>query len=178
MASRTAVNEGTSISWGADVTVSGQVYQKCSYKEILIYPLFIADNPDEKTLIPSLPNQYRRGLNRLATFLLPLICEGLRSFILFGIPLNPISKSRLDTATDDPTGPVVEAIRLICKNFPKMYIVRDSNICTLCWWLSKIPGNQVTWLLPFHFCITRMLKLQTNYQIFLFLNLLPNLCIP
>ncbi|KAG9826506.1 hypothetical protein KCU68_g14971, partial [Aureobasidium melanogenum] len=34
-------------------------------KSMLIYPLFITDNPDEETLIPSLPGQYRRGLNKL-----------------------------------------------------------------------------------------------------------------
>merc|ERR1712093_178536 len=50
-------------------------------KSMLIYPLFITDNPDEETLIPSLPGQYRRGLNKLVPFLRPLIAKGLKSVI-------------------------------------------------------------------------------------------------
>ncbi|KAG9620275.1 hypothetical protein KCV04_g14056, partial [Aureobasidium melanogenum] len=61
-------------------------------KSMLIYPLFITDNPDEETLIPSLPGQYRRGLNKLVPFLRPLIAKGLKSVILFGVPLHPDAK--------------------------------------------------------------------------------------
>lgn len=50
---------------------------------MLIYPLFITDNPDEETPIPSLPNQHRRGINRLVPFLAPLLRKGLRSVMLF-----------------------------------------------------------------------------------------------
>jgi len=96
---------------------------------MLIYPLFITDNLDEETLIPSLPNQYRRGLNRLVPFLSSLVRKGLRSVILFGVPLNPTAKDPLGTAADDPTGPVVQAIRLIRKHFPQIYIVVDVCLC-------------------------------------------------
>ena len=71
---------------------------------MLIYPLFITDNPDEETLIPSLPNQHRRGLNRLVPFLTPLVAKGLRSVILFGVPLTPSAKDALGTAADDAAG--------------------------------------------------------------------------
>lgn len=96
---------------------------------MLIYPLFITDNPDEETPIPSLPNQHRRGLNRLVPFLTPLIRKGLRSVILFGVPLDPNAKDALGTAADDPNGPVVAAIRLLRAQFPQLYIVVDVCLC-------------------------------------------------
>jgi porphobilinogen synthase len=96
---------------------------------MLIYPLFITDNPEEETPIPSLPNQCRRGLNRLIPFLTPLVRKGLRSVILFGVPLSPTSKDPLGTAADDPSGPVVKAIRLLRVQFPQLYIVADVCLC-------------------------------------------------
>ncbi|KAL1990718.1 hypothetical protein VTN49DRAFT_6557 [Thermomyces lanuginosus] len=98
-------------------------------KDMLIYPLFITDNPDEETPIPSLPNQYRRGLNRLVPFLEPLVRKGLRSVILFGVPLDPAAKDPLGTAADDPSGPVIKAIQLLRSRFPQLYIVVDVCLC-------------------------------------------------
>jgi porphobilinogen synthase len=100
-----------------------------STQESLIYPLFITDNPDEETPIPSLPNQHRRGLNRLIPFLKPLVLKGLRSVILFGVPLHPSAKDALGTSADDPAGPVVQAIRLLRSRFPDLYIVTDVCLC-------------------------------------------------
>lgn len=98
-------------------------------QDMLIYPLFITDNPDEETPIPSLPNQYRRGVNRLVSFLSPLVRKGLRSVILFGVPLQPSAKDALGTAADDPAGPVIQAIRLIRSRFPQLYITTDVCLC-------------------------------------------------
>ncbi|EPE10610.1 delta-aminolevulinic acid dehydratase [Ophiostoma piceae UAMH 11346] len=98
-------------------------------KSMLIYPLFISDQDDEETLIPSLPNQHRRGINRLVAFLEPLVHKGLRSVILFGVPLTPGTKDQLGTAADDPNGPVVRSIRLIRQRFPQLYVVADVCLC-------------------------------------------------
>ncbi|KAJ5369584.1 Delta-aminolevulinic acid dehydratase [Penicillium cosmopolitanum] len=98
-------------------------------KEMLIYPLFITDNPDEETPIPSLPNQYRRGVNKLIPFLAPLIRKGLSSVMLFGVPLHPSAKDALGTSADDPSGPVISAIRLLRTRFPKLYITTDVCLC-------------------------------------------------
>ena len=35
---------------------------------MLIYPIFVTDDDDEETLIPSLPGQSRRGINKLVPF--------------------------------------------------------------------------------------------------------------
>jgi porphobilinogen synthase len=96
---------------------------------MLIYPLFITDVPDEETPIASLPGQYRRGLNRLVPYLTPLVNKGLRSVILFGVPLAPAAKDALGTAADDPSGPVIQAIRLLRGQFPSLYIVTDVCLC-------------------------------------------------
>lgn len=96
---------------------------------MLIYPLFITDNADEETLIPSLPNQHRRGVNRLIPFLRPLVAKGLCSVILFGVPLQPSAKDAFGTAADDPTGPVISALSLIRRHFPHLFVVADVCLC-------------------------------------------------
>jgi len=98
-------------------------------KSMLIYPLFISDQPDEETLIPSLPNQHRRGLNKVVSYLTPLVAKGLKSVILFGVPIAPGAKDALGTSADDPKGPVIKAIRLLRRSFPDLFIVADVCLC-------------------------------------------------
>ncbi|KAK4190613.1 putative delta-aminolevulinic acid dehydratase [Podospora australis] len=98
-------------------------------KSMLIYPLFVSDNDDEEVLIPSLPDQHRRGVNKLIPFLEPLVQKGLRSVILFGVPLRPGTKDALGTSADDPEGPVIRSIRLLRQRFPHLYIVADVCLC-------------------------------------------------
>ena len=96
---------------------------------MLIYPLFISDQDDEETLIPSLPNQHRRGINKLVPHLEPLVRKGLCSVILFGVPMAPNVKDALGTAADDPQGPVIQSIRLLRARFPSLFIVTDVCLC-------------------------------------------------
>ncbi|MDI1487339.1 MAG: Aminolevulinate dehydratase [Ramalina farinacea] len=98
-------------------------------KSMLIYPLFISDIADEETLIPSLPNQHRRGLNKLVAHLTPLVAKGLRSVILFGVPTAAGIKDALGTAADDPKGPVMRALRLLRRHFPDLFLVADVCLC-------------------------------------------------
>lgn len=99
------------------------------FQSMLIYPLFISDKPDEETAIPSLPDQHRRGISKIVPHLEPLIRKGLRSVILFGVPLTPGTKDALGTAADDPKGPVIQSIRLLRARFPSLYIVADVCLC-------------------------------------------------
>lgn len=98
-------------------------------QSMLIYPLFISDIDDEETLIPSLPDQHRRGINKIVPHLEPLVRKGLRSVILFGVPLAPGVKDALGTAADDPHGPVMAGIRLLRQRFPQLFIVVDVCLC-------------------------------------------------
>jgi porphobilinogen synthase len=96
---------------------------------MLIYPIFVSDQPDEETSIPSLPNQKRMGLNRLAPFLEPLVQKGLKSVILFGVPVAPGMKDAQGTAADDPKGPVIQAIKLLRRRFRDLFIIADVCLC-------------------------------------------------
>jgi porphobilinogen synthase len=96
---------------------------------MLIYPLFISDQPDEETSIPSLPNQKRLGLNRLVPFLEPLIQKGLKSVILFGVPVAPGVKDPQGTAADDSKGPVIQAIKILRRRFRDLFLVADVCLC-------------------------------------------------
>jgi porphobilinogen synthase len=53
-----------------------------------MYPIFITDDPDACVAIQSLPKQSRWGVNKLEEFIGPLVKKGLKSVILFGVPLN------------------------------------------------------------------------------------------
>lgn len=96
---------------------------------MLVYPLFISDSPDEEVLIPSLPNQHRRGLNKVIPFVDTLIAKGLRSVILFGVPMAAGTKDIHGTAADDPKGPVIQAIKLLRKKYRDLFIVADVCLC-------------------------------------------------
>ncbi|KAJ0161505.1 Delta-aminolevulinic acid dehydratase [Colletotrichum tanaceti] len=98
-------------------------------KSMLIYPLFVSDQDDEEALIPSLPGQYRRGINKTMAYLETLVRKGLRSVMLFGVPVRPGVKDALGTAADDPEGPVIRSIRAIRQRFPQLFICADVCLC-------------------------------------------------
>ena len=96
---------------------------------MFVYPIFISDQPDENTLIPSLPGQRRIGLKQVTPFLAPLVAKGLRAVILFGVPTTPNVKDALGTAADDPKGPVIQGIKLIKRKFPTLLVTADVCLC-------------------------------------------------
>ncbi|ODV95738.1 hypothetical protein PACTADRAFT_49199 [Pachysolen tannophilus NRRL Y-2460] len=98
-------------------------------KNMFIFPLFVTDDPEEETAIPSLPNIKRFGINKLVPYVGSLVQKGLRSVILFGVPLKPGVKDPVGTAADDPNGPVIQAIKALKKNFPDLYIMADVCLC-------------------------------------------------
>ncbi|XP_006461195.1 hypothetical protein AGABI2DRAFT_192728 [Agaricus bisporus var. bisporus H97] len=97
-------------------------------KSMFMYPIFITDDPNARVEIPSLPGQCRWGVNQLEAFLGPLVKKGLRSVILFGVPLN-CPKDARGSPADDPTGPVILAIKKIRELFPDIYIACDVCLC-------------------------------------------------
>lgn len=116
-------------------------------KEMLMYPIFITDEPDAEVLSPcprtakrklippptqvtihSLPGQKRWGINKLSAFLAPLVAKGLKSVILFGVPLH-MTKDGRGSPADDPQTPVILAIHLIKREFPSLVIACDVCVC-------------------------------------------------
>ena len=96
---------------------------------MLLYPIFISDQDDEETPILSLPSQHRRGISKIISHLEPLVRKGLKSVILFGVPLKKGVKDPVGTAADDTTGPVIQAIQLIRARLPSLYVVADVCLC-------------------------------------------------
>lgn len=97
-------------------------------KDMLMYPLFITDDPDAEVEITTLPGQKRWGINRLAGFLRPLVAKGLRSVILFGVPLK-MQKDMRGSPADHPETPVILATQLIRREFPEVVIACDVCLC-------------------------------------------------
>lgn len=51
----------------------------------LMYPIFVTDKKDSLDEIKSLPEQYQISIDRLESFIAPLIAKGLPSVIVFGV---------------------------------------------------------------------------------------------
>jgi len=95
---------------------------------MFMYPIFITDDPQARVEIPSLPGQCRWGVERLEEFLGPLVKKGLRSVILFGVPLT-CTKDESGTPADDPQGPVILAIKMLRELFPTLFVATDVCLC-------------------------------------------------
>ncbi|EPX75259.1 porphobilinogen synthase Hem2 [Schizosaccharomyces octosporus yFS286] len=98
-------------------------------KSALMYPIFITDDDDAKVQIPSMPNQYRWGVNRLQEFLSPLVERGLRSVILFGVITDSSKKDPRGSMADLNESPVVKAVKEIRRLFPDLVVACDVCLC-------------------------------------------------
>lgn len=78
--------------------------------------------------IKSLPGQKRWGMNRLEGFLAPLVRKGLKSVILFGVPLA-MQKDGRGSPADDAATPVILATQLIRRVFPDLLVACDVCLC-------------------------------------------------
>jgi len=70
----------------------------------------------------------RWGTNKIVGFLRPLVGKGLRSVILFGVPVVK-TKDSFGTLADDPEGPVIQTIKLLNKELPTLLIAADVCLC-------------------------------------------------
>jgi len=109
--------------------VSRKWQTKCQLtKSMFMYPIFISDDPNASVEVASLPGQRRWGINKLEGFIGPLVTKGLECVILFGVPLNSIKDGR-GTSADDPSGPVILAIKKLRELYPALYIACDVCLC-------------------------------------------------
>ncbi|GAA5932261.1 porphobilinogen synthase HEM2 [Sporobolomyces koalae] len=97
-------------------------------KDMFMYPIFITDEPEAEVEIVSLPGQNRWGVNRLEAFLAPLVAKGLKSVILFGVPLH-MPKDHRGSPADHPDTPVILATQLIRRKFPDLVVACDVCLC-------------------------------------------------
>ncbi|EFR02786.1 delta-aminolevulinic acid dehydratase [Nannizzia gypsea CBS 118893] len=103
--------------------------EKLLHKSMFIYPVFLSADPEMEEPITSLPNQHRRGINKLIPFLETLVAKGLHSILLFGSPPSTDLKDGSGSLADDIRGPILPAIPLIREAFPDLYIVADVSLC-------------------------------------------------
>lgn len=98
-------------------------------KEDLIYPIFFKEElqGDEKEPIESMPGEYRYSLNAGIEFAKQLEEKGLKSIIVFGVPL-PESKDEVASPDYSSTGIVQRAIREIKKQ-TDLVVIGDVCLC-------------------------------------------------
>lgn len=98
-------------------------------KEDLIYPIFFKEElqGDEKEPIESLPGEYRYSLNAGIEFAKQLEEKGLKSIIVFGVPL-PESKDEVASPDYSSTGIVQRAIRELKKQ-TDLVVIGDVCLC-------------------------------------------------
>ena len=98
-------------------------------KEDLIYPIFFKEElqGDEKEPIESMPGEYRYSLNAGIEFAKQLEEKGLKSIIVFGVPL-PESKDEVASPDYSSTGIVQKAIRELKKQ-TDLVVIGDVCLC-------------------------------------------------
>uniref|UniRef100_A0A8C3KL20 Delta-aminolevulinic acid dehydratase n=1 Tax=Calidris pygmaea TaxID=425635 RepID=A0A8C3KL20_9CHAR len=94
----------------------------------LIYPIFVTDSPDAVEQIPSLPGQARYGVNKLEGMLRPLVEDGLKCVLIFGVP-SKVHKDERGSAADAEDTPAIQAIKKIRSTFPELLIACDVCLC-------------------------------------------------
>lgn len=94
----------------------------------LIYPIFVTDIPDAVEPIASLPGQARYGVSKLEGMLRPLVAEGLKCVLIFGVP-TALPKDERGSAADSEDTPAIQAIKKIRSSFPELLIACDVCLC-------------------------------------------------
>jgi porphobilinogen synthase len=93
----------------------------------LIQPYFVVESdPDFKKPIASMPGQFQLGLNTLLDEVAGAVDAGLKSLILFGIPVH---KDPTGSGAYAKDGIVQEAIRRLKDRWPELIVVADTCLC-------------------------------------------------
>ena len=94
-----------------------------------IYPLFIHEKDDCEENIPSLPNVKRLGVNKVKEHLDPIIENGLKCVLLFGVIDNESLKDELGSYADNPNSSVIRLIPKLKEWYPNLIISCDVCLC-------------------------------------------------
>jgi porphobilinogen synthase len=98
-------------------------------KENLIYPIFVKDGLEDgkKESIQTMPGEYRYSINDAVKYAKFLENKGLKSIIVFGIPLED-EKDEIGTPAFKSTGIVQRTIRKL-KNETNLVVMGDVCLC-------------------------------------------------
>lgn len=92
----------------------------------LILPLFIVSGVAISRPIPSLPGVLHLSVDRVLSYLSPLVEQGLRGVILFGLPET---KDEDGTSAWDPQGPVQQTCAVLKAQYPNLLVITDVCLC-------------------------------------------------
>lgn len=96
-------------------------------RDDLIQPYFVVESdPDFRKPIASMPGQFQLGLNSLLDEVAGAVDAGLKSLILFGIPVHKDPSGSGAYAKD---GIVQQAIRRLKDRWPELIVVADTCLC-------------------------------------------------
>jgi porphobilinogen synthase len=76
-----------------------------------------------------MPGVKRWGLNKIVSHLAPLVDLGLKSVLIFGVQTESVKDATGTSADSKEHSPVLPAIRLIRKTFPKLLVACDVCLC-------------------------------------------------
>lgn len=91
-----------------------------------IYPLFIEEGENIKKEIASMPGIFRYSLDKINEELDDVMELGIKSVILFGIPLH---KDAEGSESWNPDGIIQKAITQIKKDYPTLLVIADVCFC-------------------------------------------------
>ena len=94
-----------------------------------ILPLFIHENDNAFESIPSLPGISRIGLNKLKEYLEPIVSDGLKCVLLFGVIENDDLKDERGSYADNEKSSVIRTIPKLKEWFPHLLIGCDVCLC-------------------------------------------------
>ena len=92
----------------------------------LIFPLFVYHGRDLRREIASMPGQFQRSLDWLPEAVGEVRDLGIPAVLLFGIPER---KDAVGASASEEKGIVQEAIRLIKKQAPDLFVITDVCFC-------------------------------------------------
>jgi porphobilinogen synthase len=96
-------------------------------RDDLIQPYFVVESdPDFRKPIVSMPGQFQLGLNQLVDEVGGAVDAGLKSLILFGIP---VEKDPAGSQAYAENGIVQQAIRRLKDRWPELIVIADTCLC-------------------------------------------------
>jgi porphobilinogen synthase len=94
-----------------------------------ILPLFIHESDDTDQEIASLPGVRRLGINRVREFLDPVVANGLRCVLLFGVIETESLKDERGSFADNAQSSVIRCIPRLREWYPDLLIACDVCLC-------------------------------------------------
>ena len=94
-----------------------------------ILPLFIHEQDDADEKIESLPGVHRLGISKIKAYLDPIVLNGLRCVLLFGVIESDSLKNETGSYADNAASSVIRAIPKLRQWFPELLIACDVCLC-------------------------------------------------